>query len=70
MLVLILFLAMPTTPTVSAEQDMPVTEMDDVTFTCSSIGEPAVMYEWSYTNTSGIGFLNITTLFVNYFYFV
>ena len=53
MLVLILFLAMPTIST--KPQDVEATEMSDVTFNCKSAGEPAnlVTYKWFYTNTSG-----------------
>ena len=50
MLVFILFLAMPAIST--KPQNMETTEMDDVTFTCNSVGEPAVTYEWFYTSTS------------------
>ena len=54
MLVVILFLAMPTMPMINTNlQDMTATEMDEVVFNCNSAGEPAVTYEWFYTNTSG-----------------
>ena len=41
-------------PTInSPPEDVDATDMEEVTFNCNSASEPAVTYEWFFTNTSG-----------------